>query len=66
MLYGGFGLAPFGIQIIAKGDKVPWMSSAGNLRSPGAWAFAALIVGHIVMSLYRPFIKKDNALKRMI
>lgn len=66
MLGGGYGLAAFGIQIVAKGDKVPWMSSIGNLHSPIAWAFAALIAGHIVMALHHHFVRNDDALRRMI
>lgn len=66
MIGGGHGLTAFGIQLIAKGEKIPWAQSIGSLHSPIAWVLAAMIIGHIVMALFHHFIKRDGTLKRML
>lgn len=66
LIGGGHGWAVFGIQLAAKGDKIPWMSSLGSLHSPIAWMLFILIVGHIGMALLHHFVRKDDVLRRMI
>lgn len=66
MLGGGYGWTAFGIEIVAKGDKIPWASSVGSLHSPIAWLLVVLIIGHIGMALLHHFIKKDEVMRRMI
>lgn len=65
MVGGGYGWTAFGIELVAKGDKVPWMSAVGSLHSPIAWLLAILIAGHIGMALLHHFIKKDDVLRRI-
>lgn len=66
MLGGGYGWTAFGIQLIAKGDKIPWMASLGSLHSPIAWALLVLIAGHSGIALMHHFIMKDDVLRRMV
>lgn len=66
MLGGGYGWSAFGIEIAAKGDKIPWASAIGSIHSPIAWTLMVLIIGHIVMALYHYFIKKDDVMGRII
>ena len=65
MLGGGYGLTAFGLQIVAKGDKLPWAASLGALHVPVAWTLLALTLGHIVMALWHHFIKSDDTLRRI-
>lgn len=65
MVGGGYGLTAFGIQLIAKGDEIPWMASLGSLHSPIAWVLLILIVGHSGIALMHHFIRKDDVLRRM-
>jgi len=66
MVGNGHGLAPFGIQLVAKGPEVPWLASLGELHSPIAWVLLALVVGHIAIALYHGLVKKDGVLQRML
>lgn len=65
MVGKGHGLSPFGVQLIAKGDEVPWMADIGGLHSPIAWILLVLIVGHVCIALFHHFVRKDDALRRM-
>ena len=66
MVGNGYGWAPFGIQLVAKGDETPWMVSIGSLHSPIAWLLLIMIVGHIGIALLHHFVKKDGVLRRMV
>ncbi|MCO5786998.1 cytochrome b [Pseudomonas sp. G11-1] len=66
MIGNGYGWAPFGIQLIARGDEIPWMASIGSLHSPIAWLLLIMIVGHVGIALLHHFVKKDGVLRRMI
>ncbi|MFA5677125.1 MAG: cytochrome b/b6 domain-containing protein [Pseudomonas sp.] len=67
MVGNGYGLKPFGIELIAGGgDKVDWMIGLGGLHSPLAWALLILVIGHAGMALLHHFVKKDGVLGRML
>jgi len=66
MIGNGYGWAPFGIQLIARGDEIPWMASIGSLHSPIAWLLLIMIVGHVGIALLHHFVKKDGVLRRMV
>ena len=66
MIGNGYGLAPFGMQLVAKGEEIPWMASVGSLHSPIAWILLLLILGHIGIALLHHFVKKDDVLRRML
>ena len=66
MVGNGYGLDPFGVELIAGGEEIPWMISVGGLHSPLAWLLLIMIVGHIAMALFHHFVKKDGTLKRML
>lgn len=66
MVGGGYGLTAFGLELIAKGDKVAWASAIGALHSPIAWALTALVIGHIAMALFHHFVRRDDTLRRML
>src|SRR5690554_3766776 len=34
MIGNGYGLAPFGMELVAKGPEIPWAASLGSLHSP--------------------------------
>ncbi len=61
----GYRWAPFGVELIAKGDKIPWMASVGSLHSPIAWILLAMIIGHIGIAFFHHFGKRDGVLRRM-
>ena len=62
----GYGLRPFGIELVARGPEIPWMAAAGGtLHSPLAWLLLIMIVGHIGVALFHHFVKKDGVLRRM-
>ena len=63
---GGHGWSVFGVQLVSKGDKIPWMASLGGLHSPIAWMLAILIVGHIGMALLHHWIRNDSVMQRMV
>lgn len=65
MIGGGYGLAPFGIQLAAEGEEIPWMATVGSLHSPIAWILLVLILGHIAVALFHGLVKKDGVLQRM-
>lgn len=65
MAGGGHGLAAFGVQLIAEGEKIPWAQAIGSLHSPLAWVLTALIVGHVAMAMFHHFVKRDDTLRRM-
>ncbi|MCC2595077.1 cytochrome b [Pusillimonas sp. MFBS29] len=63
----GYGLNAFGMQLIAEGPEIPWMSGIGStLHSPLAWLLLIMIVGHIGIALIHQFVKKDDVLSRML
>lgn len=66
MIGKGYGLAPFGVRLVAKGEEIPWMAGLGSLHSPIAWVLLVLILGHICIALYHALIKKDGILQRML
>lgn len=63
---GGHGWSAFGIQLVAKGPEVAWMSAIGGLHSPFAFLLLVMIVGHIGMALYHHIVRKDNVMRRML
>lgn len=66
MLGGGYGLTAFGLEIAAKGDKIPWAAAVGSLHSPIAWLLLVLTAGHIGMALLHQFVQKDGVMRRII
>lgn len=66
MLGNGYEWTAFGIQLVAKGEEIPWLASLGSLHSPIAWVLLVMIVGHIGIALLHHFVKKDGMLRRMI
>lgn len=67
LLGGGYGLAVFGIDIVTKTEvETPWLAAIGNLHSPIAWVFVALVVGHIAAALFHHFVRRDQTLRRML
>lgn len=62
----GFGLKAFDVQFIDRGDKIAWLTELGSYHSSLAWVLAALVVGHIVISLVHHFVKRDGVLRRMM
>lgn len=66
MLGGGYGLTVFGLELVSKGDKIPWASSLGSLHSPVALGLAILIVGHIGIALFHHFVQRDDTLRRIL
>lgn len=66
MVGGGYGLSAFGIQIVPRGEEIPWMSSVGSLHSPVAWLLLILVAGHIGMALLHHFLWKDDTLRRIV
>lgn len=66
MIGGGYGWTAFGVQIVAKGDKLPWAASIGALHVPVAWWLLALTLGHIVMALWHHFFRQDDTLRRIV
>jgi len=64
---GGHGVALFGLELIAKGDKIEWMSSVGKFLHKQS--VDVIIVGlalHIGGALKHHFLDKDDTLKRML
>lgn len=61
----GNGWSPFGVELVAKGEKIPWMAALGSLHSPLAWLLLIMIFGHIGVALFHHFVKKDGVLRRM-
>ena len=66
MLGGGYGVAAFGVEFVAKGEEVAWAAGLGRLHSPLAWALTALVIGHIAMALIHHFVQGDDTLRRML
>lgn len=66
MVGKGKGLTAFGMQLLAKGDEIPWMANVGSLHSPIAWGLLVLIAGHAGIALLHHFVKKDGVLQRML
>lgn len=63
----GFPLKAFGVQLIAaRGVETGWMLTLGGLHSPLAWALLIMVIGHVGMSLFHHFVKKDGVLQRML
>lgn len=63
---GGYGWTAFGIELAAKGPKIPWMISVGSLHSPIAWITLFMVVAHVAIALFHHFVKKDDVLRRML
>jgi len=66
MLGGGYGWSAFGVQLIAKGEKIPWAATIGSLHSPVAWILLILILGHTGIALLHHLVRKDDTLRRII
>ncbi len=66
MVGKGYGLSPFGIQLVAKGEGIGWMATLGSLHSPLAWSLLVLVIGHVGIALTHHFVKKDGVLRRML
>lgn len=66
MIGNGYGWSPFGVQLVARGEKIEWMASLGGLHSPIAWLLLVMIIGHIGIALVHRFVKKDDVLGRML
>ena len=66
MVGAGFGVTAFGVELIAKGEKIGWAQGLGSLHSPLAWILAALVIGHIAMALFHQFVRRDGTLDRML
>ena len=66
LLGNGYGWKVFGVQLLAKGEEIPWMAAVGSLHSPLAWILLVLIVGHIGMALWHQFVRRDGVLRRML
>jgi len=66
MLGGGHGLTVFGLELLNKGEEIPWASGLGSLHSPLAWGLTILIVGHAGIALIHHFIQRDDTLRRML
>lgn len=67
LIGGGYGLTAFGVELIAGGDEIPWLSSfGGTLHSPVAWLLLIMIIGHAGMAFVHHFAKKDGVLQRML
>lgn len=65
MIGAGYEVSAFGVELVAKGEKISWAQSIGSLHSPLAWLFTALIIGHIAMAMFHHLIKRDDTLARM-
>lgn len=65
MVGKGYGWSPFGIELVAKGEKIPWMAALGSVHSPLAWLLLIMVAGHIGVALFHHFVKKDGVLRRM-
>lgn len=66
LIGGGHGWTVFGIQFVAKGAEVPWMSTLGSLHSPIALMLLVMIAGHIAMAFAHHFIRRDSLMQRML
>lgn len=66
MIGGGYGLTAFGVELIAKGEKVAWAAAVGGLHSPIAWAVTVLVIGHVGMALIHHFVHRDDTLRRIL
>ena len=66
MIGNGYGWAPFGIQLAARGPEIAWMAAIGSLHSPIAWILLILIAGHAGIALLHHFVRKDDVLRRML
>lgn len=66
MVGRGYGWAPFGLQIVPRGEEVEWMITVGSFHSPIAWALLILILGHIAAALLHHFVWNDDSLKRIV
>lgn len=65
--FGGHEINIFNLFLIPPLEKKPVLASFfNNLHGVSAFVFAALIVLHISAGLYHHFVRKDNALIRMI
>ena len=63
----GYGLKAFGVELIARGEKIEWLAElGGSLHSPVAWLLLLMLVGHGGMALVHHFIRKDDVLRRML
>lgn len=67
MIGNGYGLDPFGIELVAGGGpEIGWMAALGSFHSLIAWALLILVAGHAGIALLHHFVKKDNVLRRML
>lgn len=66
MVGGGYGWSAFGLDIIPGGPEVAWAEALGSLHSPISWAFLVLLAGHVAVTLWHHFVRKDDTLRRMV
>lgn len=66
MVGRGNGLRPFGVELVAKGEKIPWMAEIGDVHSALAWVLLVMVVGHIGIAFFHHFVRKDDVLRRML
>ncbi|WP_264876732.1 cytochrome b [Vibrio agarivorans] len=64
---GGRAIEVFGLQIIAAGEKTPWLQeAAGTLHGMAVYVLVALFVLHGAGALKHQFIDKDGTITRML
>lgn len=67
MIGNGYGLSVFGLELVAESEtQIAWMAAVGSLHATLAKLLLVLVVGHIGAALFHRFVKKDDALQRMI
>ncbi len=64
---GGYPVAFFGVELIAKGAEIEWLGGLGHIvHGVGANLIIAAIVLHVVGALKHSLIDKDGTMKRML
>lgn len=66
MVGGGRGWSAFGLTIIPAGPEVAWADKVSELHSPVSWVFLVLLVGHVAVTLWHHFVRKDDTLRRIV
>jgi cytochrome b561 len=64
---GGYGLAVFGLELVAAGDKIEWLGSFGHdVHTMSVNFIIVALVLHIAGALKHQYIDKDGTLSRML
>jgi cytochrome b561 len=64
---GGHGVSLFGLELIAKVDKIPWLGSLGGaIHNYSLYPLIALILLHTAGAFKHELIDKDGTLKRIL